>query len=92
MSKILTNSATPAHIGHNFISDDQEYDYGQIGKGIIHVWVIPFLIAFIAAEYSLVYIACVTLLYSTVFRDKSDGFFGVLGISLAIIAIMIIPN
>jgi hypothetical protein len=92
MSKILTNSATPALIRSNLISDEEQYDYGQIVKGIVHAWIIPFIIAFIDPAYSLVYIACAGFLYSTVFRDKSDGFFGAVVFSMLIIAMMVIPS
>jgi hypothetical protein len=92
MLEVFTNSTAPSLIAPNFESDVQEYDYGQIVKGIVHAWIIPFIIAFIAPQYSLVYIACAGFLYSTVFRDKSDGFFGAVVFSMLIIAIMVIPN
>lgn len=91
-SKIFTNPITPAAIGGDLISDGEQYDYGQIIKGVIHAWLIPFLIAFIDPAYSFAYIACAGFLYSTVFNDKSDGFFGVVVFSLLIIAMMVIPN
>lgn len=92
MSKILTNPITPLGAGHSLVRDEEDYDYGQIVKGIVHAWIIPFIIAFVDPAYSLVYIACAGLLYSTVFSEKSDGFFGAVVFSMVIIAIMFVPN
>ena len=90
MLEKTANFITPAHVSHDFIRYEEHYDYGQIGKGFIHVYGIPFIIAFFAPQYSLVYIACVALMYSTVFRAKSEGFFTVLGFSVAIIALLVL--
>jgi len=92
MSKPLTNPIAPNAIRHDLISSEEDYDYGQIAKGVLHAWIIPFVIGFIDPAYSIVYIACASLLYSTVFRHKSDGFFGALVFGMAIIAMMIVPN
>lgn len=91
-SKILTNPIAPSSVGHDLIRYEEDYDYGQIVKGVIHAWIIPFIIAFIDPAYSLVYIACAGLLYSTVFRDKSDGFFGTVIFSMLMIAMMVVPS
>jgi len=42
--------------------------------------------------YSLVYLLCAAFLYSTVFRHKSDGFWGTIVFIIAMAAMMIVPN
>lgn len=91
-SEKLTHPISHDRIAPNLIRDEEDYDYGQIAKGVLHAFVIPFIIAFIDPAYSLTYIACAGFLYSTVFRHKSDGFFGVVVFMFLIIAMMIIPS
>lgn len=91
---------SPIGVGSNFECDYDEYDYGRIGKAIVHVYLIPLLIwgvfKFLAPEMSLVvavsYIGCVAFLYLTVFHEKSQEFFGVLIATLLFLAVIMVPN
>lgn len=72
-----TKIIAPGLISYDFIGYEEDYDYRKIFKAIIHVWIIPFILAFIDPLNTVVYWGCLTLLYSTVFRYKSDEFWGV---------------
>lgn len=85
-----TQTVSPSNIGLYFEGDEDEYDYGQVFKAFIHVWVVPFLLAFIDPTNSLAYIGCVSFLYFTVFWNKSSEFWAVLGFSVLIILLFII--
>lgn len=76
----------------DLIGNEDHYDYGQIGKGVLHAFIVPFLIAFINPAYSLVYLLCAAFLYGTVFRHKSDGFWGTIVFIISMAAMMIVPG
>lgn len=92
MSEKLVYPVAPDRIGQDLVGDEEDYDYGQIIKGIVHAIIVPFLIAFIDPAYSLVYVLCAALLYSTVFRHKSEGFWGTIVFTISMAAMMIVPN
>lgn len=87
----------PTYVGSNFECDYEEYNYGRIAKGFLHVWFIPFVLYLIFEAVPLVgsmipfvYLVCVTFLYSTVFRKQSDEFFGVLSFTISMIGLFIV--
>lgn len=76
---------SPSYIGSNFECDYEEYNYSRIAKAFIHIWIAPLiLLAVFGSKVSfgnfipLIYLTCVTFLYSTVFRKQSGEFFGAL--------------
>lgn len=71
---------------------EYEYDYHQLFKAFIHVWLIPFALGFINPMYSIIYIIIVASMYSTIFRSKSEGFWGVLGFTFLGSLIMMMPG
>lgn len=82
----------PVYVGSNFECDYEEYNYGRIAKGFLHVWIIPFFLYLIfeavphvGQMVPLAYLVCVTFLYFIVFRQQSDEFFGVLLFSILMI-------
>ena len=88
---------TPVYVGSNFECDYEEYNYGRIAKGFLHVWIIPFFMYLIFEAVPLVgpmvplaYLVCVTFLYFTVFRKQSDEFFGVLAFSILMIGFFVV--
>lgn len=89
-SEDFISPTTPHGIGVNFESDVEEYDYTQIGKGIVHAIIIPFLLAFANPILSTGYVLVASILYATLFRHKSSGFFGVLFFMIAITSLMIV--
>lgn len=91
MSKVFSKSISPDVITVDFICYEEDYKDWQIFKGFIHAAVIPFIIALIAPHYTFVYLVCAAFLYGTVFRYKSQGFFGTLALLIFIAAIVILP-
>lgn len=74
-------------------SIDFEYDYHQLLKAFIHVWIIPFLLGMMLHPlYSLLYISVLSLAYATIFRSKSESFWSVMGFSILGAIIMLIPG
>ncbi len=71
---------------------EAEYDYHQLFKAFTHVWIIPLALGFISPLYSILYIALVALIYSTVFRSKSEGFWGVMAFTFLGSLIMMMPG
>lgn len=91
-SKKLAYTIAPSAISEDFIRNKEDQENWQIVKGFIHALVVPFIIALIAPQYTLVYVACAAFLYGTVFRYKSQGFFATLIAFIGIMAILIIPT
>jgi hypothetical protein len=88
---------TPVYVGSNFECDYEEYNYGRIAKGFLHVWIIPFFlyllfesVFFVGSMVPLAYLICVTFLYCTVFKKQSDEFFGVLSFTISMIGLFIV--
>lgn len=71
---------------------EAEYDYHQLFKALTHVWIIPLALGFIHPAYSIIYILVVTVIYSTVFRSKSEGFWGVMAFTFLGSLIMMMPG
>ena len=90
VSKQTVKTISPAKVSFDFDGYEDEYDYGQVFKAFIHIWIVPFLLAFIDSTNSLVYLGCVSFLYSTVFWKKSSEFWGVLSFSVAIVVLFIV--
>lgn len=88
----MSEKLTQPSVAIDHVGEEKDYDYGQIGKGAFHAFVVPFLLAFANPAYSLVYLLCAAFLYSTVFRHKSDGFWGTIVFMITMAAIMIVPN
>lgn len=80
----------PYRITVNFESDVEEYNYGQIGKAVVHVLIVPFILAFINPILSSGYVLSATFLYATVFRHKSQEYFGVLTFIILMTIFMIV--
>lgn len=76
----------------NSTAIEAEYDYHQLFKAFAHVWIIPLALGFIHPAYSLVYLFIVTVIYSTVFRSKSEGFWGVMAFTFLGGLIMMMPG
>jgi len=89
-SEVFIEPTTPAYIGTNFESDVQEYNYGQIAKSLVHIFIIPFMLSFIDPKYPLAYVAVVSALYATVFRDRASEYFGVLSLVIALAALFVV--
>lgn len=84
-------SGTPDGIAVDLVSD-KEYDaYDKALKGSIHAIILPLIIGFVfgaAAGWS--YLAAVAVLYGTVFRHKSQGFWAVVAMIVGLGALMIV--
>lgn len=80
---------SPAIIGSKFECDYEEYNYGNIFKAILHIFMIPFLIAIWSPKLSIAWIVFVIFLYSTVYRQNSKEFWGVLSFVILIAAALV---
>lgn len=69
-----------------------EYDYNQLFKAFTHVWLIPFALGLISPLYSIIYIVAVAAMYSTVFRSKSEVFWGVMAFTFLGSIMMMMPG
>lgn len=90
VSEQTVKAISPANVSLDFDSYEDEYDYGQVFKAFIHIWIVPFLLAFIDPTNSLVYLGCVSFLYFTVFWKKSSEFWGILSFSVAMVILFIV--
>lgn len=90
MLKNPISPTTPHAIGHHFVSAADKDEYTQIQKGVIHALVVPFVLFFIHPLLSSSYLLFATLLYTTVFRHKSSGFFAVLLATLLLTLLLVV--
>lgn len=89
-SEDFISPTAPASISVDFVGNEEDYDYAQIGKGVVHAFVIPLILYFVHPQLTLGYVFAASILYGTIFRHKSDGFFGVLVFMISITALMIV--
>lgn len=91
MSKKPLEVVAPVSVGDDFVSDSEERKAYQYFKGVIHAC-IPFAIGIFSPKIAIVYFLCVFVLYSTVFRHKSQGFFVTLAIAIVLFLGFLIPT
>lgn len=82
---------SPLGVGEYFESDADDYNYSRIFKAMVHIYLIPLLgVLVFGPKFALIYLGCMVLLYSTVFRAKSKEFFSILLASIAFCCLMIL--
>lgn len=82
---------SPFFVGSDFVSDEDEYNYKQVGKAFIHILVIPILLFFIMGPKAVAgYIGFTTFLYATVFRKKSEEYFSILFAIISLYLLLIL--
>ena len=80
----------PSAVGDDFVGEGEEREAYEYFKGVIHA-AAPFVIGIISVKVALIYFLCVFVLYSTVFRKKSEGFFGAIAIISVLVGGLLIP-
>lgn len=80
----------PSAVGDDFICSKEEQAAYEHFKGVLHA-AAPFVIGVVSVKVALIYFFCVFLLYSTVFRKKSEGFFGAIAIISVLVGGLLIP-
>lgn len=80
---------SPSLVGSNFECDYEEYNYGNVFKAILHIFIIPFIVAIWFPKLSIAWIVFVIFLYSTVYRQNSKEFWGVLSFVILIAAVLV---
>lgn len=76
---------SPSLISSDFIGDEDEYNYEQIGKAIFHVLIIPIILfSIFGAKAVGGYMTTITFLYSTVFFNKSKEYFALLSVIITL--------
>lgn len=76
MSKETTGFISPDGISVNLVTAEENRAYTEATKGFIHAFLIPFILSWIHPLVATAYFATAAVLYSTVFRHRSQGFWG----------------
>lgn len=83
--------STPNGVAIDFISDKENDAYDKALKGSIHAIILPLLIGFIfGGVVGLSYFFTAAVLYGSVFRHKSQGFWSVVVLIAGIGSLMIV--
>lgn len=91
MLKETINLSTPNGVAVDFVSYEENDAYNKAFKGATHALIIPLILAFaIMPLAATIYFITAAVLYGTVFRHKSQGFWGVVGFVLSISALLIV--
>lgn len=91
MLKEAINLSTPNGVAIDFIPYENNDAYDKAFKGAIHAVIIPLILAFaIMPSAATIYFVTAAVLYGTVFRHKSQGFWGVVAFVFGIIGLFIV--
>ncbi|MCL4431565.1 MAG: hypothetical protein M1300_04505 [Epsilonproteobacteria bacterium] len=90
MSKDFTRFVSPDRISVDLVTAKEDRAYEEATKGFIHAFVVPFILSWIHPLVATVYLVTAAVLYSTVFRHRSQGFWGVIVLFLAIWLLLVI--
>jgi hypothetical protein len=83
--------STPHGVAVDFISYEENDAYDKALKGSIHAIILPLMIGFIfGSAVGIAYFFTAAVLYGTVFRHKSQGFWSVVMLIIGIGALMLI--
>lgn len=82
--------STPNGVAVDFVSDEENDAYDKAYKGVIHAILIPLILGWVVAPMAAtIYLVTAAVLYGTVFRHKSQGFWGILAFVFGIAALLI---
>lgn len=90
MSKETTSLFSPDRIGVDLVTTEEDNTYTEATKGFIHAFVIPFILMWIHPLVATAYFGTVAVLYSTVFRKRSQGFWGTVLFVMLIGALLVV--
>lgn len=90
MLKETLNFSTPNGVAVDFVSYEENDAYNKAFKGVIHAILIPLLLGWVVTPIAAtIYFVTAAVLYGTVFRHKSQGFWGILAFVFGIAALLI---
>lgn len=90
MLKETLSLSTPNGVAIDFVSDEENDAYDKAYKGVIHAILIPLILGWVIAPMAAtIYLVTAAVLYGTVFRHKSQGFWGTLVFVFGISALLI---
>lgn len=82
--------STPNGVAIDFVSYEENDAYNKAYKGVIHAILIPLILGWVIAPIAAtIYLITAAVLYGSVFRHKSQGFWGTLALVLGITALLI---
>jgi hypothetical protein len=90
MSKEFGRLSAPHGVTVDLVSNEEYDTYQKAFKGAVHGLIIPFILGWFFPLAATTYFVAVVILYSTVFRKKSQGFWAVVGIVFLISVLLII--
>ncbi len=82
---------TPSGVSDDFVGDEDNSADADYLNGVVHA-VIPFVIGYFSAVVGLVYFGCAFVLYCSVYRKHSQGFFSAVALIAFFVILMTIPN
>jgi len=83
------NLSTPNGVAINFETYEDYDTYDKAFKGAIHAILIPFILAWVSPVLASGYLITAAFLYGTVFRHKSQGFWGTVVLVLSLYALLV---
>lgn len=91
MLKKTINLSTPNGVAVDFISYEDNDAYNKAFKGVIHAILIPLILGWVITPIAAtIYLITAAVLYGSVFRHKSQGFWGVVAFVFGIIGLFIV--
>jgi hypothetical protein len=91
MLKETINLSTPNGVAIDFITDEENDAYQKAFKGAIHAILIPLILGWVITPIAAtIYLITAAVLYGSVFRHKSQGFWGVVAFVFGIIGLFIV--
>lgn len=91
MLKETLNLSTPNGVAVDFVSYEDNDAYDKAFKGVIHAILIPLMLGWVVAPIAAtIYLITAAVLYGSVFRHKSQGFWGTLVFVFGIIGLFIV--
>lgn len=91
MLKETISLSTPNGVAIDFETYEENDAYNKAYKGVIHAILIPLILGWVVAPIAAtIYLITAAILYSTVFRHKSQGFWQVVATVVSIGALLIV--
>ncbi len=81
--------STPNGVAIDFETYEENDTYDKAFKGAIHAILIPFILAWISPIVASGYLLTAAFLYGTVFRHKSQGFWGIVALVFGLYALLV---
>lgn len=91
MLKETLNLSAPNGVTVDFVSDEENDAYNKAFNGVVHAILIPLILGWVVTPIATtIYLVTAAVLYGTVFRDKSQGFWGVVAFVFGIVGLFIV--